>query len=141
MKFDEFSIGDTFTTKDYKVTEEDIYKFASEFDPQYMHIDKEKAEQGRFKGIIASGIHTLSLSFKLWVETKKYGEDIIAGTQMNNIKFIKPVFPNDHLHVVIKVTDKHSIKPDSGLLTVRLSTFNQDADIVFKGELTALIAK
>ncbi|MGO3049023.1 hypothetical protein CD110_09930 [Staphylococcus casei] len=141
MKFDEFSIGDTFTTKDYKVTEEDIYKFASEFDPQYMHIDKEKAEQGRFKGIIASGIHTLSLSFKLWVETKNYGEDVIAGTQMNNIKFIKPVFPNDHLHVVIKVTDKHSIKPDSGLLTVRLSTFNQDDDIVFKGELTALIAK
>ncbi|MEB8127558.1 MaoC family dehydratase [Staphylococcus succinus] len=141
MKFDEFSIGGTFTTNDYKVTDNDIYEFASEFDPQYIHIDKEKAEQGRFKGIIASGIHTLSLSFKLWVETKKYGEDIIAGTQMNNIKFIKPVFPNDSLHVVIKVIDKHSIKPDSGLLTVRLSTFNQDDDIVFKGELTALIAK
>ena len=43
-----------------------------------MHIDKEKAEQSRFKGIIASGMHTLSISFKLWVEEGKYGEEVVA---------------------------------------------------------------
>ena len=35
MKLDEFSIGDIFETKPYSLTEEDVKKFASEFDPQY----------------------------------------------------------------------------------------------------------
>ena len=43
-----------------------------------MHLDREKASQGMFQGII-SGIHTLALSFKLWVEEGKYGDDVIAG--------------------------------------------------------------
>ena len=40
-----------------------------------MHIDKEKQNSR----II--GMHTLSISFKLWVEEGKYGEEVVAGTQ------------------------------------------------------------
>lgn len=140
MKFDDFSIGDTFKTATYQISEDEIIKFASEFDPQYMHIDKKKASEGRFNGIIASGMHTMSLSFKLWVETGKYGEEVVAGTQMNNVKFSKPVYPNDTLRVVAEVTNKHSIKKENGLLTVALTTYNQNDIIVFKSELTALIS-
>ena len=61
MKLDEFEIDDVFTTPPNKISEKDIINFAQEFDPQYMHLDKEKAAQGRFNGIIASGIHTLSI--------------------------------------------------------------------------------
>ena len=103
MKFDDFSIGDTFNTKSYQLSEEEIIKFAREFDPQYMHINKNKASEGRFNGIIASGMHTMSLSFKLWVETGKYGEEVVAGTQMNHVKFSKPVYPNDTLRVVAEL--------------------------------------
>lgn len=140
MKFDDFSIGDTFKTATYQISEDEIIKFASEFDPQYMHIDKKKASEGRFNGIIASGMHTMSLSFKLWVETGKYGEDVVAGTQMSNVKFSKPVYPNDTLRVVAEVTNKHSIKKENGLLTVALTTYNQNDIIVFKSELTALLS-
>ena len=132
MKFDDFSIGDTFNTKSYQLSEEEIIKFAREFDPQYMHINKNKASEGRFNGIIASGMHTMSLSFKLWVETGKYGEEVVAGTQMNHVKFSKPVYPNDTLRVVAEVTHKHSIKKENGLLTVLLTTFNQHDIIVLK---------
>lgn len=93
MKFHEFSAGQTFRTKSLSITPENVKSFAAEFDPQYMHLDEERASQGRFGGIIASGIQTLAVSFKLWVETGSYGEDIVAGTAMNNIRFIKPVFP------------------------------------------------
>ena len=110
MKLDEFTIGDVFETKSHKLTKEDIMRFAGEFDPQYMHLDEEKANQGRFNGIIASGIHTLAISFKLWVEEGRYGEDVIAGTRMNNIKFIKPVYPDDELHIIVEVIDKKANK-------------------------------
>nr|CCP89906.1 uncharacterized protein ydem [Staphylococcus aureus] len=137
MKYDDFIVGETFKTKSLHITEEEIIQFATTFDPQYMHIDKEKAEQSRFKGIIASGMHTLSISFKLWVEEGKYGEEVVAGTQMNNVKFIKPVYPGNTLYVIAEITNKKSIKKENGLVTVSLSTYNENEEIVFKGEVTA----
>jgi len=141
MKFDEFTIGQMFATKSYKLTKENIMRFAGEFDPQYMHVDEEKANQGRFNGIIASGIHTLAISFKLWVEEGKYGEDIIAGTRMNNLKFMKPVYPEDELHIIVEVLDKKATKHNTGILTVLLSTFNEKEEKVFEGELSVLIKR
>lgn len=141
MKFDEFTIGQVFQTKPFKLTKEDIMRFAGEFDPQYMHLDEEKANQGRFNGIIASGIHTLAISFKLWVEEGLYGDDVIAGTGMNNIKFIKPVYPEDELHIIVEVIDKKATKNETGILTVVLSSFNDKEEKVFEGELSALIKR
>ncbi len=141
MKLDEFTIGQVFETKSFKLTKEDITRFAGEFDPQYMHLDEEKANQGRFNGIIASGIHTLAISFKLWVEQGIYGDDVIAGTRMNNIKFIKPVYPNDELHTIVEVIDKKAQKNETGILTVLLSTFNDKEEKVFEGDLSVLIKR
>lgn len=139
MKLDEFKIGQSFRTKSFKVTKEEIIKFAGEFDPQYMHVNEEKAKEGRFNGIIASGIHTLAISFKLWVEEEKYGEDVIAGTEMNHIKFLKPVFPGDELYTIVKVLEKKQNKSATGILTVLLSTYNEKEEKVFEGELAVLI--
>ena len=141
MKLDEFTIGQVFKTKSFKLTKEDIMRFAGEFDPQYMHLDEEKANQGRFNGIIASGIHTLAISFKLWVEEGLYGDDVIAGTRMNNIKFIKPVYPEDELHIIVEVIDKKATKNETGILTVSLSTFNDKEEKVFEGDLSVLIKR
>lgn len=139
MKLDEFEVGQVFKTKAVKVAKEDILRFAEEFDPQYMHVDEEKAKQSIFKGIIASGIHTLGISFKLWVEHGGYGEDVIAGTEMNNIKFIKPVYPGDELHTIVEVIEKKEQRKGKGILTVTLSTYNHREEKVFKGDLSALI--
>lgn len=141
MKFDEFTIGQVFQTKLFKLTKEDILRFAEEFDPQYMHLDEKKANVGRFNGIIASGIHTLAISFKLWVEEGMYGDDVIAGTQMNNIKFMKPVYPGDELHSIVEVLDKKTTKNESGIVTVLLSTFNGKEEKVFEGDLSVLIKR
>ena len=141
MKLDKFTIGQVFQTKSFKLTKEDIVRFAGEFDPQYMHLDVEKANKGRFNGIIASGIHTLAISFKLWVEEGFYGDDVIAGTRMNNIKFIKPVYPEDELHIIVEVIDKKATKNETGILTVLLSTFNGKEEKVFEGELSVLIKR
>lgn len=139
MKLNEFTIGQTFKTKSFQLSKEAIMEFAQTFDPQYMHIDEDKANAGRFNGIIASGIHTLAISFKLWVEEGKYGEDVIAGTSMNNVKFIRPVYPDDELYTIVKIIDKKVRKDDDGILTVRLITCNDQDEKVFKADLSALI--
>lgn len=141
MRFHEFFIGQVFRTKSLAITKENITSFAAEFDPQYMHLDEEKAQQGRFNGIIASGIQTLAVTFKLWVETGSYGEDVIAGTAMNNISFIKPVFPGDELYTIVEVIEVIEKKPENGIVTVRLSTLNHSNEKVFEGELSVLVRK
>lgn len=139
MRFNEFFVGQVFTTKSIRITKESITRFAAEFDPQYMHLEEDKAKQGRFNGIIASGIQTIAVSFKLWVETGSYGDDVIAGTAMNNLKFIKPVYPDDELHTIVEVIAVQEKKNETGLVTVLLSTFNDKEEQVFEGDLSVLV--
>ncbi|MFM9328590.1 MaoC/PaaZ C-terminal domain-containing protein [Paenibacillus mesotrionivorans] len=141
MRFSEFYIGQVFHTKAMRLTKGDIIRFASDFDPQYMHLDEVKAVQGRFNGIIASGIQTLAVSFKLWVETGSYGDDVIAGTAMNNIRFVKPVYPDDELHTIVEVTALKEKQGETGIVTVLLSTFNDKDEKVFEGELSVMVKK
>lgn len=139
MRFSEFEAGQRYETKSIKLSKEDIIEFAKVYDPQYMHIDVEKAKQGRFGDLIASGMQTMSTSFKLWVEEGIYGEHVVAGTGMNNIQFIKPVFPDDELRVVVEVIETVPKRRGNGIVTVQLSTYNQDEVKVFQAELSALI--
>lgn len=141
MRFDEFTIGQVFETKSLKLTKEDIMRFAGEFDPLYMHVDEEKAMNSRFNGIIASGIHTLAVTTKLWVETGLYGDDVIAGSGMNHIKFIKPVYPGDELYTIVKVIDKIAKKEEFGNITLLFSTYNHKEEKVFEGDLSVLIKR
>ncbi|MED1785090.1 MaoC/PaaZ C-terminal domain-containing protein [Brevibacillus fortis] len=140
MKFDEISIGQMLVTKSYKMNKEEIIAFASVYDPQYMHIDEEKAKQSRFKGIIASGLHTVNISFKLWVETGVFGDDVIAGTGIHNLKFLRPVYPEDVLYVTATVIEKKE-RREAGEVTVLLTTFKNEGEQVLEAEMSALIAK
>lgn len=140
MKFDEIIIGSRFETSSYKISKDEIMTFASQFDPQYMHVDEEKAKQSRFKGIIASGLHTLSISFKLWVELGIFKDSVIAGTGLNNLKFLKPVYPDDVLYVTAEMVEKKEFN-NSGEVTLLLTSFNNDGVKVLQAELSALVSK
>lgn len=139
MKFAEFAVGQVFETGFYEVTKEDIMKFAQEYDPLYLHLDEAQAKRGRFGGIIASGLHTLSLTYKLWVELGIFGDDVIAGLGMNNIRFIKPVYPGDRLRSVVEVIDKKPFKQEMGMITILLTAYNDKQEEVLAGELSVLI--
>ncbi|MDR9746445.1 MULTISPECIES: MaoC family dehydratase [Paenibacillus] len=140
MKFNEYVIGEAYRTESIQLSKKDIIDFAKIYDPQYMHIDEAKAKEGRFGSLIASGMQTMSTSFKLWVELGVYGEEVVAGTGMNNIKFIKPVFPDDEISVLSEVIELSPRRSSGGIVTVRLTTFNQNDEKVFQAELSALIS-
>ncbi|RAI98086.1 acyl dehydratase [Paenibacillus pabuli] len=139
MKFNEYVIGKSYRTNSIQLSKKDIIDFAKIYDPQYMHIDEAKAKEGRFGSLIASGMQTMSTSFKLWVELGIYGEEVVAGTGMNNIKFIKPVFPDDEISVLAEVIELAPRRSSGGIVTVLLTTFNQNNEKVFQAELSALI--
>ncbi|MEI2285319.1 MaoC family dehydratase [Paenibacillus polysaccharolyticus] len=139
MKFSDFKIGQRYETGSILLTKEDILHFAELYDPQYMHLDEDKAKKGRFGDLIASGMQTLNVTFRLWIDVGVYGEHIIAGTGMNHIQFLKPVYPGDELHVVAEVTELRPRRTGNGTVTVLLSTYNQKGQNVFRAELSALV--
>src|SRR5699024_12569837 len=120
MKFSEFENGKSYETASYRMTLEEIQAFSRKFDPQYMHIDEARANETEFGGIIASGIHTLNISFKLWIEVGIYGDEIIAGRQMDKVTFRKPVYPDDLLRMTVTITEKKAKKASMGVVTVQV---------------------
>ena len=54
--FEDVNIGEKIRTGTFDLTGEAIHEFASVYDPQFIHIDEDKAKEGPFGDIIASGL-------------------------------------------------------------------------------------
>jgi acyl dehydratase len=76
----------------WPMTEEDIISFAKVFDAQPMHIDPQAAAAGQWGGIIASGLHTMSIYQSLLVDA--LWNDVVgkAGRNVNG-RLRRPVRP------------------------------------------------
>ena len=67
LYLEDLSAGMTFTAGPEKISEADIIAFATEFDPQPFHTDPEAAKSTVFKGLAASGWHTMALTMRMIV--------------------------------------------------------------------------
>src|ERR1041384_2721895 len=66
--FEDFKVGDRFTSAGLTMTETAIIDFARQWDPQPFHIDAEFARKWTFGGLIASGLHTMAATLRLWLD-------------------------------------------------------------------------
>lgn len=91
-------IGQCFTSGVHHMDAARIKSFAAEFDPQPFHLDEVAARSTIFKGLSASGWHTLAVSMRLLV---------IGGLPISNgliglsveLRWPKPTRPGDTLRV------------------------------------------
>jgi acyl dehydratase len=108
------------------VTREEVIRFATEFDPQPFHLNDEAAEAHPLFGrLAASGWHTCSMVMRMMVDSY-LGESASLGSPgLENIKWIKPVFPGDVLHVRSIVADARPMKskPEVGLVRTNWEVF------------------
>ena len=119
--FEDFSVGETWTSKSVVMSEADIIRYASEYDPQPIHTDPEKAAQGRFGSVIASGWQIAALSMRLFVESGGYGETPMVGMGIDELRWRRPVKPGDTLRVTREViaTQRHETRPEFGIIRTR----------------------
>ena len=130
--FDDFAIGEKFTTRGVTLTESMIIDFALTYDPQPFHIDVEAAKQSNYGGLIASGFHTLALGFRMVLETGVFRAASMGSPGFDELRWLKPVRPGDTLHTEIEVVDKKpsSSKPDRGIMRVAYRIRNQKGEDV-----------
>ncbi|MCW5729915.1 MAG: MaoC family dehydratase [Alphaproteobacteria bacterium] len=130
--FDDFHIGEKFVTGEESVSEADIVAFARTYDPQPFHIDPAAAAASHFGGIIASGFHTLSLSFALFFRLRLLEAANLGSPGMEDVRWIRPLRPGERIHVVAEVTALRpsQSKLDRGVVWMRHDTINQRGELV-----------
>jgi acyl dehydratase len=123
--------GQRFITTTHTVTESEVVRFATEFDPQPFHLDNAAARATLFGGLAASGWHTASLAMRLMVDSGPRLAGGILGVG-GEISWTSPVRPGDTLQVhteVVEVTPSRS-RPERGMTTIRNETRNQRGEVV-----------
>jgi 3-hydroxybutyryl-CoA dehydratase len=142
LYFNEFEVGQEFSTAGRTVTESDIVAFAGlSGDYNQIHVDAEYSKNTLVGQRVAHGLLGLSIASGLAVQTGILEGTIIAFREINNWRFLKPVFIGDTLHVDLEVLETKSLsRIGAGNVLIQLEVVNQNDEIVMKGTWSALIA-
>jgi len=124
--------GQRIDTTGVTLSEGEIIDFALRFDPQPFHLDVEAAKDTIFGGLIASGFHTMALTFRLYVQTNALAAASLGSPGIDEVRWLRPVRPGDTLRATIEVLDSRTStsKPDRGIVSVKYTTFNQRGEPV-----------
>jgi acyl dehydratase len=130
--FDDFEVGERFTSPGITVSEAQILDFALAYDPQPFHLDKEAATASLYGGLIASGFQTLALGFRAFYQAGVINHCSLGSPGLDELRWLKPVRPGDTLHTEVEVKSKRASrsKPDRGVLYLAWEVKNQTGEIV-----------
>ena len=140
--FEDIAIGETWVSKTYEMTQDEIISYALVNDPQPMHIDADAAANGHFGTVIASGWQIAALSMRLFIEGGGYGDTPTVGLGIDELRWRKPVRPGDVLKVTREVVGKERSKsrPEFGRIRTKVTVSNQDGEAVMTLLTTAQIS-
>jgi acyl dehydratase len=129
--WEDFTVGMTMEFGGYEVTEEEIMEFATAFDPQPFHIDREAAQDHFYGGIIASGWHTGSMCMRMMVDNYLVDSASMGSPGIDQLRWKQPVRPGEVLHVKAEVLDRSLPKsrPNLGFVKFSHTVLNQKDEV------------
>lgn len=139
--FEEFEVGQRITTVGRTVAESDIFTFAGlSGDYNQIHTDAEFAGGTPFGQRVAHGLLGLSIASGLAMRTGVLEGTVIAFREINNWKFIAPVFIGDTIHVEMQVMETKALpRIGGGSVVITLDVKKQSGETVMKGNWTVLV--
>jgi acyl dehydratase len=142
MFFEDFTPGQRFHTGTRRLAEEEIVGFARQWDRQYFHLDAEAAKSSIFHGLIASGFHTLLVTFDLVVEAAIWTESSQGSPGFERVRWPMPVRPGDTLSVEVEVVETTpSRRGDRGYVVWDHTTRNQHGETVMTFRSTNILMR
>lgn len=140
MKWADFAAGQVLEAGPIAVDEDAIVAFARDYDPQWFHADRERANAGRFGGLIASGWQTCALAMRLAVDQFLHDSESFASPGLAYLKWTNPVRPGDQLTLRADVLEKRVSRSNAklGILHWRWRLTNQAGAEVLDLEATSL---
>lgn len=142
--FEDLKVGAETQFGSYQVTRDEVIEFARKYDPQPFHLSDEEAAKTHFGRLAASGWHTAAMTMAVIarrvVDQKQAG---LGSPGIDELRWKKPVFPGDTLHVRGKIIDKtpSRSRPEMGSFRTETTVTNQDGDVVMTFQSIVLIRR
>ena len=130
--YDDYVPGSSYEFGTVSISEEEIVDFARRYDPQAIHADREAAERGPFGGLIASGVQTMAVAMRIYVDHYISAVASLASPGLDEVRWPLPLRPGDQLRLRIDVREVRvsRSKPDRGLVRTHVEALNQDDGVV-----------
>lgn len=132
MYFEDFFPGQQLELGSRTLSEEEIIRFATDFDPQPFHIDREAAKESIFGELVASGWHTCSTIMRIVVDSVLGNSSSLGSPGVDKIRWMLPVKPGDTLSVRYFTTQVKgsASRPDRGVVWSVWEARNQEGQLV-----------
>jgi len=105
-----------------------------------MHTDAEFARGTPFGQRIAHGLLGLSIGIGLLMRTGVLEGTVLAFREINEWKFVKPIFIGDTLHAQFEVTDVKALpRIGAGAINAAVQVLNQNNEVCQRGSLNLLV--
>lgn len=132
--------GRTIELPSKKVTAEEIIEFASEFDPQPMHLDEEAGKASLMGGLGASGWHTCAMFMRMMCDGFLLDSTSEGAPGVDYVRWKKPVLAGDTLTArsTVVARRRSRSRPELGFVTCRHEVMNQKGETVMELENTGM---
>ncbi|MFC9551407.1 MaoC/PaaZ C-terminal domain-containing protein [Rhodococcus sp. NPDC056960] len=139
--FEDFEVGDTFTTPSRTVGLAEVATFAGlsgDYNP--IHTDAEFASKSQFGERIAHGVLGMSILTGLVTRLGVFEAGTIALLGIEEWRFKGPVFDGDTIHVKVLIEDtKITSDGKRGVLRRRYQLVNQRDEVIQEGVMPLLM--
>lgn len=118
LYFEDFQPGILGTYGPRLVTREEILAFATEYDPQPMHLDEVAARATLLGGLSASGWHSCALAMRIIADGFILNTASMGSPGIEELRWLKPLRPDTQVRVRTTVVDRRESKsrPEMGLV-------------------------
>ncbi|MBV9571413.1 MAG: MaoC family dehydratase [Alphaproteobacteria bacterium] len=130
VHFEDFYVGQRFTFGHYELTQEEVFEFAREFDPQAHHLDEQAADDSMLRGLSASGWQVGAIAMRLCAEHLLNKTKAAGGAGVEECRWLKPVRPGDILRMEVEILEvtPHPRRP-VGFVKMAWNLFNQHEQV------------
>jgi acyl dehydratase len=138
--FEDLVEGGTIELGARTVDAAEIVEFASEFDPQPMHLDEEAGKASLLGGLAASGWHTCCIFMKMMCDGFILDSTSQGSPGIDYVNWKKPVLAGDTLTGRCTITARRvsKSKPGLGFVTVQSAMLNQRGETVLELQNTGM---
>ena len=141
--FEDIEVGAVHEFGEYHVTRDEIVEFAEQYDPQTFHVDEAAAAESAFGELVASGWHTAAMSMRMFVENYLREAASMGGRGADDLRWKRPVRPDDTLSLRVEVLDKRVSESDPrrGYVEWGTDVLNQRDEVVLSYTATGMIER
>ncbi|MEM9529419.1 MAG: MaoC/PaaZ C-terminal domain-containing protein [Pseudomonadota bacterium] len=136
---EDLTVGDVRYSQPASLSEAEIVEFATQWDPQYFHMDPAAARDHTFGQVAASGIHILALWRRL---DHEISGDIrwVCGISWEHLRWAQPLHAEVAVRACFEIKSKrYSSKPGRGVVNCGYSLIKDDGQPIFYCDAVSLV--